>query len=155
MSNSIKAACLEIFRESFEGVAPGSNGTWYVEGREAIFNSLSSISAEEASRILPGQRSTIGAHANHLCYYLSLFNANLRGEKPDADWSGSWAQQEFDEDGWRDVEIRTKSEFAEAIEWYRSDTDFRNDDHAVYAVANVAHAAFHLGAIRALIPQVQ
>jgi hypothetical protein len=96
MSNPVKDACVEIIRECFEGVAPGAKGTWFVQSNEAIFNSLDALTPAMASLRVPNQRSTIGAHAFHLCYYLQLFNANNRGEDLKADWPGSWQVQEFD-----------------------------------------------------------
>lgn len=152
MSNPVKQACLEIFRESFEGIAPGADGTWFVEKKEAIFDALTSLTPEQASAKAPGQTSSIGAHAYHLCYYLHLFNVNARGEREPSDWEGSWKVQEFDAESWKDVEMRTRKEFEEALAWYQSDTDFPDAEDANYAVGNVAHAAYHLGAIRALIP---
>ena len=154
MSNPVKEACVEIFRECFEGIAPGKSGTWFVQGNEAIFQTLQSLTPGKASLRVPNQTATLGAHAFHLCYYLSLFNATTRGEEPKADWAGSWKVQEFDDKSWTEVATRTKKEFDEAMTWYRSGTAFRSEEGAVYAVANVAHAAYHLGALRALLPLV-
>lgn len=158
MSNTLKSACIEIFRESFEGVKPGQQYTWFVQGKEAIFDVLESLTAEQASRSIPGTRATIGAHANHLCYFLHLFNVNNRGEEEQGDWEGSWKVQEFDEAAWKDVTTRTRKEYEEAYHWYEaqsaSDSELNKDD-AEYTIANIAHAAYHLGAMRALIPIVQ
>ena len=74
MSKNLKAACVEIFRETFEGTKPGHQYTHYVQGKETVLPSINLITAEQASRVIPGARATIGAHANHLCYYLHLFN---------------------------------------------------------------------------------
>ncbi len=159
MSNNLKLACLELFRETFEGVAPGSNGTWFVQGREAVLPSIQALTPEQASTVYPGGRATVGAHVNHLCYYLHLFNVHKRGEEEPSDWEGSWKMQTFDAKAWKDVQDRTLAEYEEATQWYRlqaeSDSDFATEEKAISAIANIAHAAFHLGAIRALIPIVQ
>lgn len=157
MSQSLRPAILELFRETFDGVAKGKKYTWYVEGKEAIFDALSSITSEKASELIPGARATIGAQANHLCYYLHLFNVHCRGEKEKGDWEGSWKKQVFSESDWQDVRDRTKSEYDEAFAWYQSfavATDELEDDDATYLVSNLVHAAYHLGAIRALLPVV-
>jgi len=159
MSNTLLDACVEIFRESFEGVKPGNQYTWYVEGKEAIFDALSSISAEQASRQIPGARATIGAHANHLCYYLHLFNVGAHGGSETADWEGSWTKQTFNEAEWQDVAERTHREFDEVYGWHKAQVaegrEFATEDEAIHVISNIAHAAYHLGAMRALIPQVQ
>jgi uncharacterized damage-inducible protein DinB len=158
MSAILKSACLEIFRESFEGVKPGHQYTWYVQGKEAILDVLDTLTAEQASRPIAGAKATIGAHANHLCYFLHLFNVNNRGEEEKGDWEGSWKIQQFDEEAWKDVAARTRAEYEEASRWYQSQTTSDTDlekDNAEYMIANIAHAAYHLGAMRALIPLIQ
>ena len=152
MPNPVKEACIEIFRECFEGVAPGASGTWFAQGHEAIFHALESLTPGKASLRVPNQTATLGAHAFHLCYYLSMFNAKNRGEELKADWPGSWKIQEFDDSSWKEVSDRTKKEFDEAMIWYRTGSTFIDPEDAPYAVANIAHAAYHLGAMRALIP---
>ena len=154
MSNPVKDACVEIFRECFEGVAPGASGTWFVQSNEAIFNALDSLTPAMASLRVQYQSATIGAHAYHLCYYLQLFNAHCRGDEVKSDWPGRWKIQEFDAKSWKALAEKTKQEFDDAIIWYKTSTDFIGSDDATYSIANIAHAAFHLGAIRALIPLV-
>jgi uncharacterized damage-inducible protein DinB len=159
MVTNLKAACVEMFRETFEGTKPGQRYTHYVQGRETVIPSIADLSSEQASREIPGSRATIGAHANHLCYYLHLFNVSNRGEEERSDWEGSWIVQKFDDSTWDDVRKRTMAEYEEASRWYRKQAqlndDFASEDQAISALANIAHAAFHLGAIRALIPIVQ
>lgn len=159
MSNFLKVACREMFRETFEGVKPGERYTWYVQGKEAILPSILKLNSDQASCPFPGARATIGAHVNHLCYYLHLFNVERRGETEKRDWEGSWKVQTFDDAAWKDVCDRTKREYDEAYAWYISEAgsedDLPSEDAAIGTIANIAHAAFHLGAIRALIPIVQ
>src|SRR4051794_34427330 len=104
-AGSLAVAIAELFRETFEGVAEGADGTWFVQGKEAIFDALRSLSAEEASRRVPGQPFSISSHSSHLNYYLTLFNANLRGENPKSDWEGSWVNQEFDDAQWKQLAL--------------------------------------------------
>lgn len=149
---SLREASGELFREVFEGVAPGADGTYFVQGKEAIFDAVRSISAAEASRRVAGQPSSIGAHAYHLNYYLSLFNADLRGESPEVDWEGSWKHQGFDDASWAALIADMEAQFAFARAWYVSETPSKE---SIYSLSNVAHAAYHLGAIRALLPIVK
>ena len=148
------AAATELFREVFEGRAPGSRGTWVIEGGESILESIRSVDCSRASKRVPGQRATIGAHVVHLTYYLSLFNAHCRGEERRPDWESSWLRQEFDLKQWREVVADAEREYAEAISCYRTGRVLTVEEGAAYALANLAHAEFHLGAIRALIPIV-
>ena len=125
-----------------------------MQGNEATFETLAALTPRKASLRVSHQLATLGAHTYHLCYYLSLFNAKNRADDVKADWAGSWKIQEFDAESWSEVASKTKQEFDEAMKWYRSSTDFIDADDAEYAIANIAHAAYHLGAIRALMPLV-
>ena len=150
----LRSAAAELFREVFEGVVPGANGTWFVQGKEAIFDALSSVDAEAASFRADGRLSTLGAHAFHLNYYLSLFNANLRRENPEADWDGSWKKQTFTAEEWKALADDVRREYDSALEWYRNGPELEDQEQATYALANLCHAAYHLGAMRALITMV-
>jgi hypothetical protein len=154
MSIDVRAAVSEIFRETFEGVRPDADGTWFVQGKEAIFDAIRTTSPENASKKVHGQPATIGAHVWHLNYYLTLFNANLRNEEPESDWEGSWMYQEFDSEQWRTLATDVDDQYREAKAWYDSDMEPADQEEEIYAIANLAHAAYHLGAIRALIPIV-
>ena len=65
----------------------------------------------------------------------------------------------FDDAAWQDVRDRTQAEYEEAYQWYRnqeaSEEELNDVDDAIGSISNIAHAAFHLGAIRALIPILQ
>lgn len=147
-------ALSELWREVFEGVTPGESGTWFVQGSEAILPSLEGLSPEQASALLPGQRATVGAHARHLGYYLELFNANNRGEQPKTDWEGSWAVQTFNEEEWSALLRHLRAEYVVGAGYYQRGVDQADAIATTYALSNLAHAAFHLGAIRALMPLV-
>jgi len=151
----IKAALAELFRETFQGVAPGNSGTWFVQGKEAIFNSIGSLSSEEASRRVVGQPYSIGAHTVHLLYYLEHFNGHLRGENPKADWEGSWKRQEFSHVEWEEVARELQLAYAFTFDFYSGETMPEDQGQIIATIANIAHAAYHLGAIRALMPIVQ
>lgn len=144
-----------LFREVFEGKAPGDDGTWFIQGDEAIFNSIKNLTAEQASIRVAGQLSSIGAHVRHLNYYLWYFNEHVRNAAPEAaDWDSSWAVQEFTYESWADLQKELAEEYAFTRTTFASITEFPEDGFVTPATANIAHAAYHLGAIRALMPIV-
>jgi len=130
-----------------------------VQGKEAVLPSIADLSCDQASFEISGSRATIGTSLNHLCYYLDLFNVESRGEEEKRDWDGSWILQQFDQAAWQHVQSRVRSEYEKAFQWYKtqaeSDAGLVSDEIAESVIANIAHAAFHLGAIRVLIPMVQ
>jgi len=146
-----KTALLTLFREAFEGVPEGADGTWFVQGKEGIFDAVENLSAEQASKSFGPTSPTIGAHVRHLCYYLSFLNVSARGEEADADWNGSWSKQEFTPDEWTELGSELRKEYNDGLLYLESGPEFKNQDTLTYSFAQVAHAAYHLGAIRALM----
>jgi len=153
--SDVKKATAVLFREVFNGVAPGESGTWFVQGSEAIFNSVAELTAEEASRRVAGQPYSIGAHTVHLLYYLEHFNGHVRGDNPTADWEGSWKRQEFSDAEWAEVGRELKAAYRFGLTVYESEGLPADEGQWTATIANIAHAAYHLGAIRALMPIVR
>lgn len=146
-----KSAWLEIFTEAFEGIKPGADGTYFVNGDEALLPILDGLMAEQASRRASESVSSIAAHAWHTAYYVSLINRQNRGEEVDPDWAGSWSVQEVTPKEWDATRKDLRAQFTEFRDWM-SKTDDKTIDQetGMYVVAQLAHAAFHLGSIRQL-----
>lgn len=111
---------------------------------------LAALTAEQASRTpLPGGTS-IAAHAAHTAYYLERFLSSVAGRHERSDWQGSFRPAVVDEAAWAATQARL---FAAAD---RVESLFRENpawpaDHVHGALANVAHLAYHLGAVRQLL----
>lgn len=114
-----------------------------------LLRSLDLLSAEAASAIPAGARTSIAAHVDHLRYGFSLLNQWSAGASPfsDADYSASWKRIRVTESEWvsRRDELRR-----EAYEWRdrmrKARDPLPSDWPAV--VASTVHLAYHLGAIR-------
>jgi len=147
---TVLRSLLMVLDEAYEGPAD-PRGTWFTNNAldSGVLGTLQETSAADASRPpFPGARS-IAAHANHLRFSLDVSTRWLRGETPDADWNESWALETVDEPAW--------SELREGIEGgyraLRSVVEARGewDELRLAGVAGaIAHAAYHLGAIRQL-----
>lgn len=145
---------ITLFREAFEGRPVGQPFTWFVEKTEGIFDALERTSASQASTSPAPGVNTIGAHLNHVCYTLSLTNAHIRGEQPVSDWEGSWTQQTFDEEAWRQLGSDLRREYDGVLKFLETRPDWPEQDWLMGATALVPHMAYHLGAIRQLIKLV-
>ncbi|MBS1724779.1 MAG: hypothetical protein JSS66_17695 [Armatimonadetes bacterium] len=147
------SAFLTLFRETFEGIPPGQNYTIFVQGKEGIFDVFDSVDAARASAKPNEDCASIFAHMNHARYYLSLWNASARGEEVEGDWAGSWKTQSGDEAAWAALARDFRSEYQEFIGHVQA-MPATNEDKALGRLAQLAHAAFHLGAVRALMKVV-
>ena len=145
-----KKAWLEIFTEAFEGVKPGADGTYFVNGDEALFPILESLSPEQASKRANENVNSIAAHGRHAAYYVSLINMQNRGEKVDPDWKGSWSVQSVDEGSWDTIRADLRRQYTEFRDWMVKHDGNLDEETGMYVMAQLAHAAFHLGSIRQL-----
>ncbi len=117
-------------------------------GSPALYETRAGLTAEQASRRIGGT-SSIAAHVLHTTHYLKMSNAHGRGQAFEADWDGSWARQVVTEEEWAGVQsdlVDQKTLLLELMSQHGLP-----DDAVLGAIANIAHAAFHLGAIRQLV----
>ena len=121
-------------------------------GDRGLRGSLARISASEASA-RPGGRSSVAAHVRHLHYGLELLNRWAGGEDPfaDADYAASWRRHEVTEAEWE--ALRSELE-REVRRWIASTAEPRDWDAVRLGgtIGSAVHLAYHLGAIRQLVP---
>lgn len=117
-------------------------------GDVGLVGSLARLSAESASR-LTETGSSIAAHAEHVCYGLSLINKWAAGEDAwrNADWSTAWRRTRVTDDEWTKL-IASLAD--ESHRWIAVlSTPREAHPMALKAViGSVVHIAYHLGAIR-------
>jgi len=146
-----REALVGLLRELVDG-PPGETAFIVNPGDRGILRSLAQVSATDASA-RPEGRSSVAAHVQHLRYGFELLNRWARGEEPfaDAKWAASWRMQEVTSDEWRELIAALERE---ARAWM-SALSLRQDwdsTMASGAMSSVAHLAYHLGAIRQLVP---
>src|SRR6185503_15081756 len=118
-------------------------------GDIGLVASLDKLSAEEASSTHAGG-ATIAAHVDHLRYGLSLLNQWATGAPAPwatADWTASWKRGVVSESEWRALRkdlAREARAWTSALRTPREVDEFQ----ASWMIGNVAHLAYHLGAIR-------
>ncbi len=139
-----------LFTEAFEGIRPGASGTWFVEKQECLLLTAASLSAEQASHRPNSKTSSIAAHLDHTRYYMSLANAYARKESPQADWEGSWRRQKVSDAEWKQICEDLKNEY-EQLKRHAAEADLENEEVVTAVMANLAHAAYHLGAVQQLV----
>ncbi|MES1228059.1 MAG: DinB family protein [Armatimonadota bacterium] len=139
-----------LIEEAFNGVREGDSGTWFVEKKEAILPVLDGLTAAQASHKFGPKVNSIAAHARHTAYYITLGANYLEtGKFGPADWEGSWSVQEVDEAQWTEIRTHLKSEFERLLRAVDA-WEVPDQDSITGAMAHLAHAAFHLGAMRQL-----
>lgn len=138
-----------LYTEVIEG-ARRKDGAYVLNtGDAGLLRSLDKLSASAASRT-HGGGATIAAHVEHLRYGLALMNRWAAGEKNpwiDADWAAAWRTSTVTDEEW----TRLRAQLGhEAREWLTAVAERRevNEMELSTIVGNIAHLAYHLGAIR-------
>jgi DinB superfamily len=152
MKDAILNEVRELIRETFEGGLPGQ-GTRYLDHDSGIRRTLDALSAEQASRSIGGH-PTIAAHARHMAFHMRAVADWVSGARKQRDWKGSFNPQQVNGAEWAVLRADLESARAELMRALErlSDEEFAKEGAGIGAVV---HLAYHLGAIRQLVPLVQ
>ena len=141
MSQVFTEVIRALLTEAFEG----SSQVWFSDRDTGLFSSLQPQSAERASS------SGIAAHAEHLRWSLASVNAMMRGERPSMDWKQSWTVNTVTDLEWQQLLEDLKLEYQNLQNNMPPNPDLSDRMFVTSGVALVAHAAYHLGAIRQML----
>lgn len=136
---------IAVLREAVEG--PPEKWSYFVDNDPdaGYLGTLDKLGAAEASRPIGG--STIAAHVHHILFSLEASTAWIRGDRSSLDWSESWRTRTVDEAAWSRMRESLRTGYLElrrAIESHAHDSE----ESVGGAIGAIAHAAYHLGAIR-------
>lgn len=135
-------ALFALFEETFE-----AGGSIYLAKDTGLFRTLDDVTAALASQAPSGGGPTIAAHCAHLAYYIRANHDSLLGRDQPLDWPSSWQPQQVGETDWQALTDRVRREYAALIETLRSLEQWHAQQIGD-SMAIVAHTAYHLGAIR-------
>ena len=142
---------LTLFRECFEAIPPGQDYTWFVQGREGVFDALDSVDAAQASRKPSAECSSIGAHLNHLLFALESMIAQIHGQEVQGTWESSWAKQEFSENEWETLRHDLRMAYEKVLAWLNRLPEAPGELEMTGVMAILPCSAYHLGAVRQLM----
>jgi hypothetical protein len=144
------ASVLRTLFDELIGGSPDARRRTYVlnQGDAGLLVSLDRLSAAAASATRDG--SSIAAHVDHLRYGLSLLNRWAAGTLPppeEMDWAASWRKNVVSDAEWHDLRDALRRE---ADAWAKILATPRDvsEVEAGWLAGSVAHAAYHMGAIR-------
>jgi hypothetical protein len=149
MDTLTQKALVSLFKEAYEGST--EKWTWFTDNEpdSALFGTLGKTSAADASKAVEVGKNSLAGHAYHLLFSLEVALAYIKNEKPSADWESSWKKQAVTDDEWKKLQSDLHARYGELLEWLSTNSEW-NDDSTHGALGVLAHAAFHLGAIRQL-----
>ena len=142
-----------LFREIIYG-PPGDMAFVVNPGDPGLVASLAALPASQASA-RPNGRSSVAGHVQHLRFGLTLLNKWAGGDPnafADASFEESWSHQQVNDDEWRALRQAFEDQ---ARAWHARLETPREWDAMMLSgfLSSVAHTAYHMGAIRQLVPQ--
>jgi hypothetical protein len=136
-----------LLREAFAG-APGP-WTYFTDTGpgSGLLGTVDALSAAQASLESGPGGTTVAGHVHHVCSSLALSVRELQGQSVSRDRTQSWTVSVVDDAAWADLRARLRREYRDATMAVETVAEW-NEDRLATAFGAVAHAAYHLGAIR-------
>ena len=138
-------ALLMLLDETFEHV----NG-FYLDGNTSLFETLSDITAEEASIAVGGRCATLAAQVKHTAFYLDVLEKSIRDPNiQPADWGEIWRTVNVvTPPEWGAIQGELSANYERIVSLIESTPDWTSENEIGRMIAIVAHTAYHLGEIR-------
>lgn len=150
----LRDAVLALLQEAYVG-PENPEMPWFADNapETGVLGTLSEVSAAQASTPLGTDDTTIAAHTAHLRFALSLANRAYRGENPypDADWDASWTTRSVTEAEWDRLRAELRSQYDQLREALAQELPWDAPMVLPGTLGQIAHGAWHLGAIRTLL----
>lgn len=133
-----------LLRETFEGSRKGQPSV-YLDRGIGIFNTLSSVNADAASKDYYG--TTIAAHTEHAKFYLDRICEFINGRTEKVNWEDSWLIETVNDAEWDALRDSVRRAYENTLKCIAEDRDW-TETQVGMAMGMIAHTAYHLGAIR-------
>ena len=157
MPNSIpvdffKSNLFELLHETFEHV----HGR-YLDGGTSLFETLATISAEEASVPVSANCASLAAQVAHVRFYLEVTEHYLLGkEDRDWDWREIWRTiEKVTPEEWEASKNHLRETYQRIRKLMEDFAEWDTNDRAGHAMNLLVHSAYHLGEIRQALCTLQ
>lgn len=145
-ANDFRGAFTDLLTETFETVEGN-----YLDPGTSLFETLSNVEAEEASRSASPKVATLAAQVDHVTYYLYVLERHLRAGGHDetlkSDWGAAWDRTSVTSGEWAEINRGLRSAYGDVQQVLAENTNWQADVIAGF-LAILAHTAYHLGEIR-------
>jgi hypothetical protein len=133
-----------LLEETFEKVRGR-----YLDRGTSLYETLATISAEEASRPVSASCAPIAAQVEHLRCYLEMCARYGRGEQPGKiDWDATWQLRSVTPEEWEALQGRLRDTYRGLLAVLRTPATWESEFAIGGAMNALVHSAYHLGEIR-------
>ena len=128
----------------------------YLDGKTSLTETLATISAEEASRPITDEGTSVAGHIEHVRFYLRVLKSYMNGTLTEKiDWSKSWQVKAVTESEWTTLKKKLEDDYNDLQSKFAEITDWNDEKRLGGALAIITHTAYHLGAIRQIMRVVK
>jgi hypothetical protein len=123
---------------------------YFLDKGTSMFETLATISAEEASVPVGGRCATLAAQVKHTAFYLELVNRNVRsGTFERVDWGEIWrTTSAVTPEEWESIKARLRAAYNDIRALIADTPVWPSEQYIGGAIATIVHTAYHLGEIR-------
>lgn len=138
-------ALMQYMEETFESKHHGI----FLDRGTSIFETLETISAQEASIPVGGKCASLAAQVAHVTFYIESFERfALQGDNSPRDWGLIWRTVEkVTPQEWEEYQHKLKEAYLRMDKLFRENKVW-DEDTMTGALSIVVHTAYHLGEIR-------
>lgn len=121
----------------------------YLDRGTSLFETIETVSAEEASIPVGGKCASLAAQVAHVTFYIESFERYaLHGDNSPRDWGLIWRTVEkVNPEEWEGYKARLREAYLRMDKLFHANPTW-NEDNIGGALSIVVHTAYHLGEIR-------
>jgi len=121
----------------------------YLDKGTSLFETLETVSAEEASIPVGGKCASLAAQVAHVTFYIESFERfAVDNDNSPRDWGLIWRTVEkVTPEEWDDYKSKLKAAYQRMDKLFH-ENELWDEDRIVGALSIVVHTAYHLGEIR-------
>ena len=122
----------------------------YLDKGTSFFETLATISAEEASIPVGGKCATLAAQVKHTAFYLDVLEENVRTQKFErVDWGKIWREvTAVSPQEWQAIQDELRQSYNRVKQLINDQAEWKNEYEVGGAMGMIVHTAYHLGEIR-------
>jgi hypothetical protein len=145
-------ALYALLDETFDNVQG-----FFLDKGTSMFETLATISAEEASIPVGGKCATLAAQVKHVAFYLDVLEKSVRTQQFERqDWGKIWRETSaVTPDEWEALKSTLRASYDRLKALIHDTTEWPSEQHIGGAIAAIVHTAYHLGEIRQALCSVK
>jgi L-rhamnose mutarotase len=122
----------------------------FLDKNTSLFETLETITAEEASIPVGGKCATLAAQVAHVNFYLEVTEAYvLNKDIGEVDWGDIWRRVgKVSEQEWQGYQAQLRQTYQRVLSMLQKCENWNDERPIGGAIAMAVHTAYHLGEIR-------